>query len=50
VELVISCDCGYVIRAHNHDEAVAKAREHIQSDHPDWKVSDDDLAAMIEEV
>ena len=49
---VITCDCGYVMRAETEAEVMAQAREHIESDHPDLvgKVSDDDLVAMIEEV
>lgn len=49
---VITCDCGYVMRADTEAEVVADAREHIKSDHPDLvgTVSDDDLLAMIEEV
>jgi predicted small metal-binding protein len=50
--MVITCDCGHVMRADNRREVLAQAREHLQSDHPDLvgKVSDDVLAAMIEEV
>jgi predicted small metal-binding protein len=49
---VITCDCGYVMRAETESDVVAQARDHIQSDHPDLvgKVSDDDLGAMIEEA
>lgn len=49
---VITCDCGYVMRADTEAEVVSEAREHIRSDHPDLvgDVSDDDLVAMIEEV
>ena len=50
--MVITCDCGQVMRADTQVEIVAQAREHIRSDHPDLvdKVSDDDLIAMIEEI
>jgi predicted small metal-binding protein len=49
---VITCDCGYVMRADTETEVVDQANEHIRSDHPDLigKLSDDDLVAMIEEV
>jgi predicted small metal-binding protein len=49
--MTITCDCGQVMRADREIEVVAMAREHLRSDHPDLvgKVSDDDLAAMIEE-
>ena len=50
--MVITCDCGHVMRADAEAEVLALAGEHIRSDHPDLvgKVSDDDLRAMIEEV
>ena len=50
--LVITCDCGHVMRADTQAEILAQAREHIHSDHPDLvgTVSDDDLIAMIEEM
>ena len=50
--LVITCDCGHVMRAETETEILAQARDHIRSDHPDLigKVSEDDLRAMIEEI
>ena len=48
----ITCECGYVIRAHSDGEVVQGARDHIRADHPDLmdKVSDDDLRGWIEEI
>ena len=50
--LLITCDCGHVMRAETETEILAQARDHIRSDHPDLigKVSEDDLRAMIEEI
>jgi predicted small metal-binding protein len=52
MELIITCDCGLVMRADTETEILAQARDHIRSDHPDLigKVSEDDLRAMIEEI
>ena len=48
----ISCECGKVIRGDSDDEVVARAEEHIATDHPDLvgKVTRSDLVGWIEEV
>jgi predicted small metal-binding protein len=48
----ISCECGKIIRGDSDDEVVARAEEHIASDHPDLigKVTRTDLVGWIEEV
>ena len=48
----IACECGKVLRGDSEDEVVARAEEHIRSDHPELvgKVTRDDLAGWIEEV
>jgi len=48
----ISCECGAVIRGDTDEEVVARAQQHIQSDHPELvsKVSRDDLLGWVEEV
>lgn len=32
--LIITCECGYVIRGETEAELVSQAREHIESNHP----------------
>ena len=48
----ITCECGTVLRGDSDDEVVARAEEHIQSDHPELvgKVTRDDMLGWIEEV
>jgi predicted small metal-binding protein len=48
----ITCECGTVLRGDSDEEVVARAEEHIQSDHPELvgKVTRDDLHGWIEEV
>ena len=48
----ITCECGTVLRGSSDDEVVARAEEHIRSDHPELvgKVTRDDLLGWIEEV
>jgi predicted small metal-binding protein len=47
---VINCECGFTVRGEDDQELLAQARSHIQSDHPDMEVSDDDLLGMAEEA
>jgi len=46
--LVIRCECGHAVRAHDEAALLVAAREHIASQHPDLvgRLSDDDLRAM----
>jgi predicted small metal-binding protein len=30
----IRCECGIVVRAHNHDEVVALVLDHLATNHP----------------
>ena len=48
---LINCECGYVVRGETEDELVARAREHIEANHPALAPSLDRQAilAMSEE-
>jgi predicted small metal-binding protein len=48
----INCECGFVVRGETDDELVAKAEDHIRSDHPDLvgQMSREDLLAMAEDA
>jgi predicted small metal-binding protein len=50
--LVINCDCGYVVAGEDEEELLARANEHIESDHPEMveEVTDEELLAMAEET
>lgn len=49
---LINCECGYVVRGDTDDELIARAEEHMRSDHPEMvgKVSRADLLGMAEEA
>lgn len=49
---LINCECGKVVRGDTDDELIARAEEHMRSDHPEMigKVSRDDLLSMAEEA
>jgi hypothetical protein len=53
MSLIITCECGYVIRGDSESALIARAREHLQANHPAIAsdASDADLLdmAMIDE-
>jgi hypothetical protein len=34
MSLIITCECGYMIRGDTESALIARAREHLQSNHP----------------
>lgn len=50
--LVMTCECGAVVRAETEDELIASVERHLDEQHPDLvgKVSRDDIIAMAEMV
>jgi predicted small metal-binding protein len=44
---VIDCDCGVTLQAANDDELAASVREHLQSDHPDMQLDDDEVREFV---
>jgi predicted small metal-binding protein len=48
----VKCECGYIARADNDDEVIAKVRDHMNTDHPDVseKVTDEDIRTWVEIV
>ncbi len=44
---MIDCDCGHTLQAANDDELVRRAREHIDSEHSDLEMSDDELRELV---
>jgi predicted small metal-binding protein len=44
---VIDCDCGVTLQAANDDELAASVREHLQSDHPDMQLDDDEVRELV---
>jgi hypothetical protein len=44
---MLDCDCGQTLQAANDDELFQVAREHVDQDHPDMELSDDDVRGLI---
>jgi hypothetical protein len=44
---VIDCDCGVTLQAANDDELATSVRQHLDSDHPDMELSDDQVRELV---
>jgi hypothetical protein len=44
---VIDCDCGATLQAANDDDLFNVARGHVDEEHPDMQLSDDQVRDMI---
>ena len=44
---VIDCECGTTIKAANDHELETQVRAHVEQEHPDTEMSDDDIQALI---
>ena len=47
--LVIDCDCGATISAVNDDELFEAVRGHLDVDHPEMDLDDDEINELIAE-
>lgn len=46
---VIDCDCGVTLQAANDDDLAGRVREHLDADHPDTEMSDEEIAEFVAE-
>ena len=46
---MLDCECGHTLQAANDDELVQAARQHVDQDHPDMEMSDDQLQQLVSE-
>jgi hypothetical protein len=44
---VIDCDCGQTLQAANDDDLVKQARAHVDEQHPDLAMSDDQVRELV---
>ena len=44
---VIDCDCGHTLQAANDDDLYKAAREHVDREHPDMQLSDEQVRALV---
>ena len=46
---VIDCDCGHTLQAANDEDLFRVAREHVDQEHPDMGLDDDQVRRLISE-
>jgi predicted small metal-binding protein len=46
---MIDCDCGHTLQAANDDDLFKAAREHVDQEHADMELSDDQVRDLIAE-
>jgi predicted small metal-binding protein len=44
---VIDCDCGVTLQAANDEELATCVKQHVESDHPDMQLDDDQVSGMV---
>ena len=44
---VIDCDCGVTLQAANDDELATAVKRHVESDHPDMQLDDDQVHQLV---
>ena len=46
---VIDCQCGTTLKAANDEDLVSVVREHVNEDHPELDLSDEQVQEMVAE-
>jgi hypothetical protein len=46
---VIDCQCGTTLKAANDEDLVGAVREHVNEEHPDMDLSDEQVQEMVAE-
>ena len=46
---VLDCDCGATLQAANDDDLLQEARKHVDEQHSDMEMSDDQLRGLVSE-
>jgi hypothetical protein len=46
---VIDCDCGATLQAANDDDLAQRVREHVDRDHPDMQLDDQQVQGLVAE-
>ncbi len=44
---VLDCDCGATIQAANDDDLLREARKHVDEQHADMEMSDDQIRSLV---
>lgn len=45
----LDCECGRHLEAHNDEELFQKAREHVDLDHPEMGLGDEQVRGIVAE-
>jgi predicted small metal-binding protein len=45
----LECECGKHLEARDDDELYGKVREHVDRDHPEMQLSDEQVAGLVAE-
>ena len=45
----LDCECGHHLEAVNDEELFERAREHVDRDHPDMGLSDEQVRSIVEQ-
>ena len=44
---VIDCDCGQTLQAGNDEDLFKEARAHVDQDHPDMRLTDEQVRKLV---
>jgi predicted small metal-binding protein len=44
---VIDCDCGHTLQAANDEDLFKEARSHVDQEHPDMQLTDDQVRELV---
>jgi Protein of unknown function (DUF1059) len=44
---VIDCDCGQTLQAGNDDDLFKQTRAHVDQEHPDMQLTDDQVRELV---
>jgi len=44
---IIDCECGHTLQAANDDDLAKQARRHIDEQHPDMDVNDEQVRELV---
>ena len=44
---VMDCDCGVTLQAGNEDDLVKEARAHVDQEHPDMRLTDEQVRNLV---
>ena len=44
---VIDCDCGQTLQAGNDEDLLKEVRAHVDQEHPDMQLSDDQVQELV---